>query len=272
MSHENEVIELGNSGGGFWGDKTKKLPRFLTEPEVHRMFEKAEHSPRDLKVLKILYYFGLRNNEMCTLDVRHIDLKERTLKIIGSDKETGQKGAKGGKDRFIPIIEINPLPDEQTDIVQDLKEWMGNKKSGLLIEGSSENGGISDRHVRRIVKNYAFYAKVPNYDEIHPHTLRHSYATHLKNLGVPLEVIQRILGHENMVTTLIYAHMGIENLRAEVRKYVWIERMRKELPVLMQKIETEQDLQKKLTLQMDFMMKLSMVSLGIAPDEDGKGQ
>lgn len=239
--------------------KAQKLPRFLTEEEVHRMFEKAQHNPRDLRILKLLYYFGLRNNEMCKLDMSHIDLRDLTLKVVQG---------KNKKDRFIPIIELNPLPGEKTNIVQDLQEWIGNKKKGLLIEGESEDGGISDRQVRNIVKNYAYYARIPGYDEIHPHTLRHSYATHLKNMGVPLEIIQKLLGHEHLDTTLIYAHIGVENLRSEVKKYVWIAGMRKELPRLMREIQAEQDPQKKLLLQLDFMMKSSMVSLGIAPEKE----
>ncbi|MCK5333814.1 MAG: tyrosine-type recombinase/integrase [Candidatus Aenigmarchaeota archaeon] len=238
----------------------RKLPRDLTEEEVHRMFQKAEElgNLRDLKILKLLYYFGLRNNEMCSLGREHISLIKMVLKV-----EQG----KGEKDRLIPVIEINPLPGEHRTIVDDLGEWIGSNTTGVLIEGDSATGTISDRHVRRIVKNYAAWAKVPKWEEIHPHTLRHSYATHLLNLGVPVAVIQRLLGHSKIDTTMIYAHMGVENLRTEIKKHVWIARSKKEISGIIDAIKNEQDPNKKLQMQNDLIIKGVMVMLGITPEK-----
>lgn len=240
---------------------SRKLPRHLSEEEVHKMFQIAEDSRkiRDLKVLKILYYFGLRNNEMCNLDIEHINMNKMTLKVVQG---------KGKKDRIVPIIEINPLPGEKQTIADDLREWIGNKKKGILIEGDSSVGTISDRHIRRIVKNYAAWAKIYNWKEIHPHTMRHSYGTHLKNLGVPLEVIQKLLGHSKIDTTLIYAHMGVENLRDEVKKYVWIAQAKKDIPGILANIKNEQDPGKKLQMQNDLIIKGILVMLGITPEKD----
>lgn len=254
---------------GEYGSKIKKLPRFLTEMEVYKMFRIAEKSGngRDLKILKLLYYFGMRNNEMCNLDVQHIDFNDKTIKLLGSDKTTGRKGAKGGKDRIIPIVEINPLPGPNRTILDDLKEWVDDRKSGPLIEGETEEGKISDRHVRRIVKYYARRASAKNWEEIHPHTLRHSFATHLRNMGVPIEVLQKVLGHIDISTTMIYAHMGVDNLRNDIKKYVWIARARKELPEKLQKIRNEADLNAKLSLQNDLLLDMLFVLLGISPDE-----
>jgi integrase/recombinase XerD len=77
---------------------------------------------------------------------------------------------------------------------------------------------LSDRHIRRIVKGYAIKAGIRKPEEIHPHTLRHSYATHLQNQGLPLNAIQQILGHENIETTTIYLHLGTERIRDLVEK------------------------------------------------------
>jgi len=231
----------------------------LTEEEVHKMFKKAEETNkiRDLKVLKILYYFGLRNNEMCNLDIEHINLDELTLKVVQG---------KGKKDRIIPIIEINPLPEEHKTIVDDLREWIGGEKKGILIEGDSANGRISDRHIRRIVKNYASQAKLRSWKEVHPHSLRHSYATHLANLGVPLPIIQKLMGHKKIDTTQIYAHLGVETLRNEIKKYVRIAQMKKEFPGILKKIEGERDPQRRITMQQDLIIKALMIQMGISPE------
>ncbi len=239
----------------------RKIPRHLTEEEVHRMFQLAEDTRklRDLKLLKLLYYFGLRNNEMCSLDKKDISLIKMVLKVVQG---------KGNKDRIIPIIEINPLPGESKTIADDLRDWIGNDEEGLLIKGDSADGSISDRHVRRIVKNYAAWAKVPKWEEIHPHTLRHSYGTHLLNLGVPLEVIQKLLGHSKIDTTLIYAHMGVENLRTVVKKYVWIAQAKNEIPEILERIKNEENPVKKIQMQNDLIIKGVLVLLGITPEKE----
>ena len=237
----------------------KKLPLWLTEDEVHKMFRSAERggNPRDIKILKMLYYFGLRNDELCSLDISDINLHKHVIKI---------SQGKGGKDRMIPIIEINPLPGENQTIDQEIRGWIGLKKKGIFIQGDRADGKISDRTIRRIVKDYAHWSKIPRSEEVHPHTLRHSYATHLINMGVKLEVIQRLLGHVKMDTTLIYAHMGVDNLRDEVLKQVWISRTKKDLPKLFARIQAEKNVQKQIIIQNEFISKAIMALLGIVPE------
>ncbi len=234
----------------------RKLPRHLNEEEVHKMFDTANKSnnQRDIRILKMLYYFGLRNDEMCSLDVEHINIEKNVIKVVQG---------KGKKDRYVPIIDINPLPNESKNILEDIKDWKGSRNKGPLIEGGSTDGSISDRHVRRIVKKYAELSDINNWKEIHPHTLRHSYATHLKNMGVPLEVIQRLLGHAKVDTTLIYAHMGVEDLRNEIRKNVCITKYKKDLSKIIENINKENDIQKKLGMQLDLVIKLLLINNGM---------
>ena len=178
----------------------RKLPRFLTGNEVLEMFRVA-NGKRDLVLLKSLYYLGLRNSEAQKMMVDDVDAINKTVKVVQG---------KRGKDRYVPIPE---------GFAQDLKEWIGARKKGPLFEGRhGEKGMLSDRHIRRLVKNYAMLANVRKYEEIHPHTLRHSYATHLQNKGVPLNIIQNMLGHENIETTTIYTHMGLDQARGYVEK------------------------------------------------------
>ena len=207
-----------------------KLAKFLRPDEVYRMFEKAkQYSTRDFKILMLLYYFGLRNSEMTSLRKEDIDIAQKTLKVVQG---------KGSKDRIVPIVEFNPFWHKDRKTVLDyLAEWKGGKDDkGFIIQGDSQDGSLSERTVRRVVKRYAKLAKVENADEVHPHTLRHSYATHLVNMGVPESIIQRLLGHSSLSTTQIYAHMGVENLRKEVHKAVNTIEFKRKLPAKIDEI------------------------------------
>ena len=172
----------------------RKLPRFLSPSEVAEMFKASKGSSRDEMILRSLYYLGLRNSELRTMQIGDIDVINRTVKVVQG---------KGKKDRYVPI------PGE---FAGELKAFIGTP-SGLLFEGRNEKGELSDRHLRRIVKHCAKMANIRKYEEIHPHTLRHSYATHLQNSGVPLNVIQNMLGHARLETTTIYTHMGLDRAR-----------------------------------------------------------
>lgn len=177
----------------------RKLPRFLTKAEIMEMFRVASSVKRDLILLKSMYYLGLRNSEAQRMRIGDIDSINGLVKVVQG---------KGRKDRYVPI---------PPGFVQDLKDWIG-QRSGPLFQGKSVEGLVSDRHIRRIVKKYAKLANVRKCEEIHPHTLRHSYATHLQNNGVPLNIIQNMLGHANIQTTTIYTHMGIEQAKTYIQK------------------------------------------------------
>jgi len=172
----------------------RKLPRFLTPREVKAMLEASKSNKRDNLLIKCMFYLGLRNSEVINLRVEDVDLINRLVKVVQG---------KGKKDRYVPI------PTQE--LVNELKEWIGERTEGRVFH-------VSDRHLRRIVKHYAFKAGIRKPEEIHPHTLRHSYATHLQNTGVPLNVIQQILGHERIETTTIYVHLGMERMREHIER------------------------------------------------------
>ncbi len=171
----------------------RKLPRFLTPLEVKAMFEAAGSSQRDLLLLKCLFYLGLRNSEAQKLNIGDIDFINKNAKVVQG---------KGGKDRYILM---------PSGFAEELRIYAKTVQNGHLFS-------ISDRHIRRIVKGYARKAGVRKPEEVHPHTLRHSYATHLQNLGTPLNAIQELLGHERLETTTIYTHMGKEKIREYIEK------------------------------------------------------
>ena len=172
----------------------RKLPRFLTPKEVKEMFRVSRIEPRDNLLLKCLFYLGLRNSEVMNLRIEDVDLINKTVKVVQ---------AKGKKDRYVPI------PTQE--LIGQFGKWIRNETEGRVFY-------ISERHIRRLVKAYAVMARVRNPGEVHPHTLRHSYATHLQNSGVPLNVIQQILGHERIETTTVYVHLGLERMREHIEK------------------------------------------------------
>ena len=179
----------------------RKLPRFLTIEEVKHMLSVSGRNKRDSMVIKCLFYLGIRNSELKTLHIEDIDYINRMVKVVQG---------KGRKDRYVPI--------PTKELASSMREWAGGRSRGLLIEGRGTNSMLSDRHIRRIVKKYAVLAGIRKPEEVHPHTLRHSYATHLQNRGLPLNYIQQILGHERIETTTVYVHLGVERLRDQVEK------------------------------------------------------
>lgn len=178
----------------------RKLPRFLTEAEVAAVFSAAEGRERDQMLMKTMYFLGLRNSEAQGLLIDDMDTINRVVKV---------SRGKGKKDRVVPI---------PPGFVPELKAWMGDRREGPLFTGRNGRGQLSDRHIRRIVKDYAVKAGVRKPDEVHPHTLRHSYATHLQDQGVPLNVIQQLLGHSRVETTTIYLHLGIGRMKEWIDK------------------------------------------------------
>jgi integrase/recombinase XerD len=171
------------------------IPFYLKASEVASIFSASSGSMRDHMLLKSLYYLGLRNSELRALRIMDIDAQGRKVNV--------SEGV-GAKKRAVPI------PGEFAD---ELLAFIGERKDGLLFEGRGSGGELSDRHLRRIVKQYAMEAKVANCEKAHPHTLRHSYAMHLQNSGVPLHVIQCMLGHAKLETTFIYLGSGMERAR-----------------------------------------------------------
>jgi integrase/recombinase XerD len=163
-----------------------KFPRVLAAEEVARMFRVAESSPRDCMLLKCMYYLGLKSNEIQGLRQGDVDVKENTILIRGRNE----------RELLIP----SKFPFELAKFTK------GKQSEELVFSGRGAGGTMSDRHIRRVVKDYARLAEVRNYEEIKPHTLRISYAAHLRKDGVSVKTIQQLLGHSRRETTYIYTH------------------------------------------------------------------
>lgn len=169
----------------------KKLPTVLTKGEVKKLIESAENIKHRL-IIELLYSSGLRVSELINLRVGDLELDER----IGWVRR-----GKGKKDRLFLLAE---------KLIKELREYIDGKESEDYLF-SGRNGKMTARNVQKIIKTVARKAKIEK--DVHPHTLRHSLATHLLEDGVSIREIQELLGHSNLSTTQIYTHISVEKLK-----------------------------------------------------------
>ncbi len=175
----------------------KDLPEVLTREEVKKMFDAVSNEKHKL-VLGLLYSSGLRVSELCGLKVKDIDFNEGVLWV---------RGGKGGKDRMVIISK---------KILEILKRFVKDKNPEDYVF-SSKGKPITPRAVQKIVSNAARKAGISK--KVTPHTLRHSFATHLLEQGEDIRKIQELLGHSNLSTTQIYTHISKEELKKVVSPY-----------------------------------------------------
>ena len=185
----------------------KKLPEFLTYDEIDKMLNCLdENDPlqlRDKAIISLLYACGLRLAEVASLKIEDIDFNERYVRIVG----------KGNKERLVPFYE------ECGDI---LKQYLTNArnlwvKDDLQHVFLNQRGKmLSNRYIQIIVENTGIKAGLNK--KVHPHMIRHSFATHLLDNGADLRIVQELLGHENLSTTQIYTHITIDKLKNVVQK------------------------------------------------------
>jgi tyrosine recombinase XerC len=176
----------------------KHLPRFLTEEQVKALIDAAlpkdTRGMRDRAILETFYSTGIRISELVGLDVDNIDFISGIVKVLG----------KGRKERIVPIGET---------ALSAIRAYQAGKKKETAAIFLNKNGRrITDRGVRNIVDKYLRLASITQ--GVSPHTLRHSFATHLLNRGADLRSVQELLGHANLATTQIYTHITTERLKS----------------------------------------------------------
>lgn len=183
-----------------------RLPRVLYPAEIKRLVEAPRASDplrmRDRAMLEILYAAGIRISEMVGLDIGDVDLSGGYIRVFG----------KGSKERIVPVGDY---------AVRAIRAYLRSARPLLLrksagpFEGAlflNKSGGrMSARGVRNIIKTYAEGAGIQG--RVSPHTLRHSFATHLLDGGADLRVVQGLLGHARLSTTQIYTHLSKERLK-----------------------------------------------------------
>jgi integrase/recombinase XerC len=183
---------------GVTGPKAaKRLPDILTSEDIDRMTAAADgKQPADLRdraLLELLYAAGLRVSEIATLDVSELDVRDRSVRVRG----------KGKKERIGVFGE--PAATALNRYLHDGRpELVSDKETALFL--NRFGGRLTVRSVQTIVRKYATKAGLP--EAVHPHLLRHSFATHLLDGGADLRVVQELLGHESPNTTQIYTHVS----------------------------------------------------------------
>jgi len=182
----------------------RPLPKLLTIDEIRGMLELPNTDEplgaRDKAILEVLYSTGIRAGELVALRTKDVDLIGGSLKIRG----------KGRKERIGPLGSYAAEALRQYIAVRTLLRPTVAAGDGLFL--NARGGPLTTRSVQRIVSKYA-RAALTGRDDVTPHTLRHSYATHMLDAGADLRVVQELLGHANLSTTQIYTHVTTERLR-----------------------------------------------------------
>ena len=187
-----------------------KLPATLTVKEIDKLIDsidiKSKNKIRNKAIIEILYSCGLRVSELITLKVSDLYFNESIIKVTG----------KGNKERFVPISKgaINYIEKYLNEIRIFKKIKKGSEDTLFLNERGS---GLSRVMIYIILNDLKIKAEINK--KIGPHTLRHSFATHLLENGADLITIQNMLGHENIVTTERYLHVDRKHLVESVSKY-----------------------------------------------------
>ncbi len=184
--------------------RAKSLPAVLTFEEIDKIIQQPKTDNklglRDKAILEIMYACGLRVSELIVLHVSDLYLSEEIIRVFG----------KGSKERFVPV---------GSSAINWVEEYLKNGRPLLVKKLKSENilflnlrgTKLSRMGLWKIVQKYANEAGIKK--EIHPHTFRHSFATHLLEGGADLRAVQEMLGHVDISTTQIYTHIDREYIK-----------------------------------------------------------
>jgi integrase/recombinase XerC len=184
--------------------KDKKIPSFLTENEMQTLFNLTDIKLRDRVMIELLYSCGLRIEELMSLNLKDIDFISNIVTVTG----------KGNKER------IAPVGNKALSVIRD---YINERRSLGLPCGVNSPVFLSDhmkrlnqRTARRILHKQFIRAKFIK--KASPHTLRHTFATHMLDRGCDLRSVQEMLGHKNLSSTQIYTHVTIESLKKIYQK------------------------------------------------------
>ena len=186
----------------------RPIPAFLTEEEMERFLDLPRSTQplqlRDRAILELLYATGIRVGELVAIDIEDISFAERLIRIRG----------KGKKERLVPF---GARARESMDEYLAQRSVLAKGKEGLRSFFLNYRGErLTSRSVERIVGKHI--ARTAIRRKISPHSLRHSFASHLLSRGADLRIIQELLGHESLATTQKYTHLDLKRLLEVYRK------------------------------------------------------
>jgi integrase/recombinase XerD len=176
--------------------RPERLPHYLNEDEMHRLFESVRDSPRDSAIVHVLGFGGLRVSELCHLEVNDIEFERNLLHI---------RSGKGDRDREVVLEDRSRAA---IDRYLTERALTGENRARLFPVGAVT--------VERVVRRAAQRAGIPR--RVTPHMLRHTLATTLLSRGCDIRYIQKLLGHASVATTQIYTHVDTTALRAAYQR------------------------------------------------------
>ncbi len=180
----------------------KAIPVFVEEEGIRKILSVPANTAadyRDRAILELLYGTGMRVSELCGLNFGDIDFDGHTVRVLGKRR----------KQRVIPVI------DRAIDAVRSYLKT----RDSVSVQSADERAVFISSNGKRIIPAsvYRIVAKrireVSGVERKGPHTLRHSFATHLLNHGADLEAVRQLLGHESLSTTQVYTHLSVEQLK-----------------------------------------------------------
>jgi len=169
--------------------KDKRLPEVLSQEEIRKLIDSVDTIKSRL-IISLLYSTGLRVSELVNLKVDDLNLGEKTGWV--------RKG-KGNKDRLFSVSEV---------LAEELKEYVEKKENSFVF---SKDKPLTTRNIQKIIKGARERAGINK--KVTPHTLRHSFATHLLEQGTDIRIIQALLGHASLSTTQVYTHISNEQIK-----------------------------------------------------------
>lgn len=188
--------------------KEKKVPNYLQYDEFEKIIRSipcdTTLGKRNYLIIELLYATGIRVSELVNIKIKDITKKEKSIRIIG----------KGNKERIVYYGEYAARALE--DYLNNARdELLKNKNSDYLLVNHLGNK-LTTAGIRDILEKIVMSASLKH--KMSPHTLRHTFATHLLSEGADLRAVQELLGHESLSTTQIYTHVGLDRLRNEYLK------------------------------------------------------
>jgi integrase/recombinase XerC len=192
-----------------------RYPKALSLEEVNALFDANAHREdplalRDQAILELLYASGMRASELCALTNKQIDYRSRMIRVFG----------KGKKERLVPFSETASAVMQHywKELRPTLlgKSHSGGINSAFFLSGDGHN--LSIRGLEYVLQEVQ--EKTGYYYGLHPHELRHTFASHLLEGGADLRLIQELLGHASLNTTQIYTHVSPESMRKEYNKFL----------------------------------------------------
>ena len=184
----------------------KKYPQTLYKEQIEAIFEAKNRrtdflAKRDQAILYLLYYTGIRAAELVSLQYQNIDFRNRHLRVLG----------KGNKERIVPFTEEcrDVIKEYAEKVRPDLLNKALIKKPNFIL--NNQGNPLTTRGLEYILDSIE--KKTGSFVGLHPHILRHSFATHLLENGADLRVIQELLGHESINATQVYTHVSEEAMQ-----------------------------------------------------------